>query len=60
MENKAIFKFNGGLLALLCSGCSVIIRTGRDFTEEELSAVQNDTELPARYCDKCKVKSYGK
>jgi hypothetical protein len=58
-ERKAVFKFNGGLLALLCSECSAIIRTGKDFTEEELSAVKNDIDLPARYCDKCKVKNHG-
>jgi hypothetical protein len=36
---KAIVKFNGGNLALLCSGCSVIIKTGVEFTQEELDYV---------------------
>ena len=36
---KAIVKFNGGNLALLCSGCSVIIKTGVDFTPEEMEFI---------------------
>ena len=36
---KAVIKFNGGNLALLCSKCSVIIKTGKDFTKEEMDAV---------------------
>ena len=51
------FKFNGGLSALLCSGCSVIIKTGKDFTDREKSAFLGDTHLQARYCKRCKMKT---
>jgi hypothetical protein len=52
---KAIIKFNGGNLALLCSGCSVIIKTGVDFTQKELDFVFEKGEpLEPQYCDKCK------
>lgn len=53
---KAIFKFNGGLGALLCSNCRVIMRTAKDFSEEELKGIRGelDYELPPQYCDKCK------
>ena len=51
---KALFKFNGGLGALLCSKCSVIIKTGREFTEEESRAIRGELTLPAQYCNKCK------
>lgn len=56
---KAIVKFNGGNLALLCSKCSVIIKTGKDFTKEEMDAVFDvkGNKFPAQYCDKCKPKS---
>lgn len=49
---KAIIKFNGGNLAMLCSGCSVIIKTGIEFTQEEKTAIKWD-KLPPQYCDKC-------
>ena len=58
MEEKAIIKFNGGNLALLCSKCSVIIKTGVDFTKEELDYVleKSKNTLPPQYCEKCKQK----
>ena len=53
---KAIFKYNGGLGALLCSKCRVIIKTGKDFTEEEIKAIKGKVDMPPQYCDKCKNK----
>lgn len=51
---KAIFKYNGGLGALLCSSCSVIIKTGKDFTDEELKAIKGKGPMPpAQYCETC-------
>jgi hypothetical protein len=54
MDEKAIFKFNNGNGALLCSKCRVIIKTGRDFTEEEIKAIKEKVDMPPQYCDKCK------
>ena len=54
---KAIFKFNNGQGALLCSKCSVIIKYGKDFTAEEKSAMQGKTKLKEQYCNKCKDES---
>ena len=58
MEQKAIIKFNGGNLALLCSECRVIIKTGKDFTPEELEFTlgKSKNDLPPQYCEKCKNK----
>ena len=54
---KAIIKFNGGNLALLCSGCSVIIKTGKDITSEEIEFVLiKGKHLDPQYCEKCKPK----
>ena len=53
---KAIFKFNGGAGALLCSTCHVIIKTGKDFTEEESKAFKGETKLGSQICNKCKAK----
>ena len=51
---KAIIKFNGGELALLCSGCSVIVKTGKDFNKEELDFATGPSDyLPELYCEKC-------
>ena len=45
---KAIFKFNNGNFALLCSDCNVIIKTGKDFTEKEWAAVEGTNNLEDR------------
>jgi len=50
---QAIIKFNGGNLALLCSGCSVIIKTGAEFTPEEREFAIKDKHLDPQYCEKC-------
>jgi hypothetical protein len=51
---KAIFKFNGGLGALLCSGCCVIIKTGKEFNESERIAFSGLGSLPQQFCTVCK------
>jgi len=57
-DEKAIFKFNSGHGALLCSKCRVIIKTGIDFTEEEIMAIKGKLDMPPQYCDKCKTKQH--
>lgn len=57
MTEKAIIKFNGGNLALLCSKCRVIIKTGVSFTPEELEfAIGKLKHLDPLYCESCKNK----
>lgn len=61
MKCKAIFKFNSGMLAILCSRCSTIIKTGRKFTPREMfccSRPGGDRRhyMPPQYCNKCKLK----
>jgi len=51
---KAIFKFNGGKLALLCSKCRRIVKRGHEFSLEELAAAQGEGAIGPRYCEKCK------
>ena len=57
-DRRAIVKFNGGNLALLCSNCKVIMKTGKDFTQEELDYTLGKLKnnLPPQYCEKCKEK----
>lgn len=55
MKPKAIYKFNGGNGALLCSKCSVIIKTGVNFTEDDWKASKGEKYMPPQYCDKCKI-----
>jgi|688.fasta_scaffold00087_102 hypothetical protein len=52
-KKKAIFKFNGGKGALLCSKCSKIIKTGSTMTEEEILAMKGKASLEAQYCEDC-------
>lgn len=58
-NDKAIVKFNGGNLALLCNDCRSIIKTGKDFTKEELDFVFEKGQLSPQYCNKCKSKLNG-
>jgi hypothetical protein len=51
---KAIFKYNGGLGALLCSSCRVIMKIGSGFTEEEIMAIKGEVDMPPQYCKQCK------
>jgi hypothetical protein len=53
MRNKAVFKWNNSNLALLCSKCSVIIKVGYEFTEEEHLACMRNKYLKPQYCEKC-------
>jgi hypothetical protein len=54
---KAIVKFNGGNLAMLCNNCRVIIKTGVDFTKEEIEyTFSKGTYLPPQYCEQCALK----
>ena len=56
MKERAIFKFNNGEGALLCSKCRVIIKTLKDMDDVEKHAFHGDILLLAQYCDKCKKK----
>jgi hypothetical protein len=57
---KALVKFNGGNLAMLCSSCYVIIKTGRDFTPEEMEfTLTKGKHLDPQYCEECKQKQNG-
>jgi hypothetical protein len=59
-KERAIVKFNGGLGALLCSKCRVIIKIGKDFNEEELKYIKGEINyLDPQYCEQCKTKSNG-
>lgn len=54
--SKAIFKFNNRLLALLCSGCSQIIKVGKEFTTEEREACRGTIDIEPQYCKECQKK----
>jgi len=54
--SKAIFKFNSGNAAILCSGCHVIIKTGKDYTDDEILASKGEKYMDAQFCLKCNIK----
>jgi hypothetical protein len=58
---KAIVKFNNGNLAVLCSYCHKILKTGADLTNDELFLVlgADKNHLTAQYCETCKEKENG-
>jgi hypothetical protein len=58
---KATVKFNNGNLAILCSYCHKIIKTGADLTNDELFLVlsADNNMLEAQYCKTCKPKKNG-
>lgn len=54
-KQKAIIKFNNSMLALLCSMCRTIVKTGVDFNEEENKFAKGEIDyLEPLYCEKCK------
>jgi hypothetical protein len=54
-KEKAIIKFNNDNLALLCSMCRRIIKTGIDFNEEENKFSKGEIDyLEPLYCKECK------
>ena len=56
MMERAIIKFNNSRLALLCHSCRVIIKEGKDFTEEEIKYAKGEiTYLSPMYCVKCMI-----
>lgn len=59
-SEKVIIKFNSGNLAILCSHCSRIIKTGKDFTKEEIDYVTGNSDeiLPPQFCEFCKEDGY--
>jgi hypothetical protein len=56
MNEFYVMKYNGGAGAILCSKCSVIIKTGKDFTQEEIKAFRGEVKLGSQFCNLCKAK----
>lgn len=54
--SNAIFKFNNGNSALLCSGCSVIMKVGREFNDLEIQAIRGQRHMDAQFCLPCNIK----
>ena len=52
----AKFKFNNGNMAILCSNCDKIVKTGKDFTEQEWAAMEGKGEVESIYCTDCEDK----
>ena len=52
----AKFKFNNGNMAIICSNCDKIVKTGKDFTEQEWAAMEGRGDVKSVYCDECKDK----
>lgn len=53
-KERAIIKYNGGNLAILCSNCSVLIKVGYQMTPDEISAMRGEKHLDPQYCTDCK------
>jgi hypothetical protein len=51
-QKKAIIKFNNGNLAILCSNCKKILKTGKEFNEEENKFAKGEITIPPQYCKK--------
>ena len=54
--SNAIFKFNSGATALLCNGCSKILKTGSQFNDAEIQAARGQKHMEAQFCLPCNVK----
>jgi hypothetical protein len=56
MNKSCVMKYNGGAGAILCSECNVIMKTGKDFTQEEWKAFRGEIKLASQFCNLCKAK----
>lgn len=54
--SQAIFKFNNGNSALVCSGCSIILKTGSQFSDNDILAITGKRHMDAQFCIKCNLK----
>lgn len=54
-KDKAQFRYNGGLGALLCSGCKVILKTGDQFNDDEIDAIKGHAHMDPVYCLRCQL-----
>lgn len=54
--SNAIFKYNSGHSALLCSGCAVILKTGKEFNDIEIQAIRGQRHMDAVFCLPCNIK----
>lgn len=52
--SNALIKYNSGNLAILCSKCYTIIKTGSEFNEQERLYSLGKSELESQYCKSCK------
>ena len=50
---QAVYKFNGGLGALLCSGCYVILRSGASLTKADRLGMNGEITNPPAFCKEC-------
>jgi len=48
------FKFNSGNMALVCSNCGCILKTGSQLTDEEWKVLRGEVkDVGDKYCDEC-------
>lgn len=54
-EDRAIFKFNSGMGAILCVNCSYIIKKGYEYDENEKAYIRGESEfkIVGHLCEKC-------
>ena len=52
----AKFKFNNGNMVMLCPNCDKIVKTAKDFTDQEWKALEGKGDVKSIYCEDCKDK----
>lgn len=57
LHKEAIFGHSEeGLTVLRCSSCFVIIKTSKEFNDEEIECCQGMVTLPPQHCKKCLIR----
>jgi len=51
---SAKFKFNGGDVVILCSNCDKIVKTSKNFSEQDWIALEGKGKIKSIYCEDCK------
>jgi hypothetical protein len=50
---KVLFNFNNGNMNILCSNCSNVVKTAKDFTESDWKILESGDNLNPYYCNDC-------
>ena len=53
---ETLFNFSNGTMNMLCSNCSKVVKTAKDFTETDWKVLEGTEKTKSSLCEDCKDK----